>query len=96
MTCEKAKICNKCMAGFYLKHHTSPLAKNYTCEKCIANCDQCTNSSICEVCSVGYYKDASSKCSMCSSIFTNCVKCILQRCETCKDNTYFVGDSGKC
>jgi hypothetical protein len=30
-TCSKVNLCTKCFTGFYLKHHTSPLAKNYTC-----------------------------------------------------------------
>lgn len=31
LTCSKVNLCTKCMNTFYLKHHTSPLAKNYTC-----------------------------------------------------------------
>lgn len=95
-TCSKAKVCTKCEKGYYLKHHVNPLSSNYTCEKCLANCDQCTTNTTCDVCTNGYYKDASQKCVQCSSLFPNCLKCSDKKCEQCKDATLYVADSGKC
>ena len=49
VTCAANNTCSGCAAGSYLDQYT------YQCSGCVANCDQCSDSSTCTTCSLRYF-----------------------------------------
>ncbi|KAL4450791.1 hypothetical protein ABPG74_011633 [Tetrahymena malaccensis] len=57
------------------------------CNKCIDNCDKCSDSDKCLICSPGYSIGLGRICVSCSSVITNCLNCYLGN-----SNTNFIED----
>ncbi|EAS01067.2 transmembrane protein, putative (macronuclear) [Tetrahymena thermophila SB210] len=68
-----------CKKGYYFSQNG--------CSKCIDNCDICSDSSKCLVCSSGYSIGLGRICVSCSSVIVNCLNCYLGN-----SNTNFIQD----
>jgi len=67
LSCSKAKECDTCFDGYFLKVTTVLGRKTYTCNKCIDNCLHCNDNTPCSSFQTGFYIN-NGKCASCKSI----------------------------